>query len=350
MPVNQPARRSFLLAAGAVAATTGFALGVPAAAHAAPARLPGARRTASGTLPELPLLQLSTDVLNIAYHSAGPEEGRPVVLLHDFAYGIGSYAQVARLLADEGFHVLIPQLRGHGATRFNDPATPRSGQQAALGMDAIALIDALHMPEAVFAGFGAGATAACAAAVLKPTRCVGLVSVHGYQLNDTAQAAVPLPAEAEARRWHQYYFQTERGRAGLQANRRDIARSLWQVHSPGARFDAVAFDQAANSFDNPDFVDVIIHAYRHRFGNAVGDPQYTQAESKLALRPAIGVPTITLAGTASGMAMVGDPGAGFSGPHSHRQLAGAGYHLPHEAPRAFADAVAELVRKGKWRT
>lgn len=295
--------------------------------------------------PPLSPQRVATDVLDIAYFSAGPEEGRPVVLLHDLLYGPQSYAQVARLLAGLGLRVLVPHLRGHGQTVFKDAATPRSGQQAAFGLDAIALIDALHIPEAVFAGFGWGATAACALAVLKPTRCVGLVSVDGYQLDDPARYAVPLAPEVEARLWHRYYLQTERGRAGLAATPRDVARSLWLAQSGAGRFDAAAFEQVARGLDNPDLADIVIHAHRHRFGHAAGDPQYGKAESRLALRPPIRVPSVTLA-TAAGDA----PGAGFCGPHSYRRLHAAGHHVPHEAPHAFADAVAGLAREGTWRT
>ncbi|CAN7678644.1 alpha/beta hydrolase [Pseudoduganella sp. LjRoot289] len=312
-------------------------------------------------LPPLSLQRVATDVLDIAYFSAGPEEGKPVVLLHDLLYGPQSYARVARLLAAQGLRVLVPHLRGHGQTVFRDAATPRSGQQAAFGLDAIALIDALHIPEAVFAGFGWGATAACAVAVLKPTRCAGLVSVDGYQLDDPARLAEPLAPEAEARLWHQYYLQTERGRAGLAAYPRAIARSLWQAQSRGGRVDAAAFELIAGGFDNPDLAAIVTHAHRHRFGSAAGDPRYGKTESKLALRPAIAVPAITLAaapgdspaGTreASGAApAAGTLAAGFRGPHSRRQLAATGHHVPHEAPQAFADAVADLAREGHWRT
>jgi pimeloyl-ACP methyl ester carboxylesterase len=305
----------------------------------------------AGASPALALQRVSTDVLDIAYHSAGPEEGRPVVLLHDLLYSSHSYARVALLLAGRGLRVLVPQVRGHGESAFKDPATPRSGQQAAFAMDAIDLIDALHIPEAVFAGFGIGATAACAVAVLKPTRCVGLVPVDGYRLDDPARLAVPLAPEAEARLWHQFYLQTERGRAGLAAAPREVALSLWQAHSAAEPFDAAAFEQAATGFGNPDLAAVVVHAHRHRYGNAAGDPHYAKAEGKLALRPPIAVPAITLAGAQlPGAPPAGDPGAGFSGPHRHRRLAVAGHHLPHDAPHAFADAVAELASQATWRT
>lgn len=349
MSPKLPSRRRFLLAASAGVA--GFALeGIPAAG-AAPAVRHSAPRKAPKTLPRLPVQQVKTDLLNIGYHTAGPEEGRTVVLLHDFGYDIHSYAEVAKLLAAEGFHVLVPYLRGHGTTRFKDAATPRSGQQAALGSDAIALMDALHIPEAVFAGFGWGARAACVAALLKPTRCVGVVSVNGYPIDDIAKAGSPLSAQTETSLSHQYYyFQTERGRAQLEANRRDIARILWKDNSPAWRFDDAVFERAAEAFDNPDFVDVVIHSYRHRLGRVAGDPQYDEAEKKIAAQPVIAVPSITLEGTASGVAPARDTADKFSGPYSHHPISGAGHNLPQEAPKAFADAVTELVRKGKWRT
>lgn len=349
MSRDLPPRRSFLL--GASAGIAGLALSRVNAAHAAPPEYSTIRSSATpAALPSMPVRQTGSELLSYGYYTAGPEDGRSVVLLHDFGYDIHSYFDVAQLLAAQGMRVLVPHLRGHGTTRFIDAATLRSGQQAAMGSDAIRLIDALHIPEAVFAGFGWGARAACVAAVLKPTRCVGVVSVGGYQIDNPARAAAPLPPQEEARLWHQYYFQTERGRAGLEANRRAIARLLWQTNSPALHFDEATFERAAASFDNPDYVDVVIHAFRHGLGNAPGDPQYDALDKKLALVPAITSPAITLDGTASGVAPVRDPGAGFSGPHSHRRIPGAGHNLPQEAPRAFADAVAELVRNGKWRT
>ncbi|WP_017906582.1 alpha/beta fold hydrolase [Pseudomonas asplenii] len=342
-------RRRFLLSAAAGAAAIGLA-DVPSALAS----------TGQGTTPRtgkplarLPIRQVRTDVLDIGYHETGPENGRPVILLHGFPYDIHSYAEVAPLLAAQGFRVIVPHLRGHGSTRFLDSATPRSGQQAALGQDVLDLMNELHIPEAVLAGYDWGGRAACVAAALRPSRCVGLVSVNGYLIQDIAKAASPLPAEVEWGLWYQHYFQTERGRAGLAANRRDIARILWRNNSPTWHFDEPTFERAAEAFDNPDYVDVVIHSYRHRMGLAEGDPNYAEAEQKLALLPALGVPTITLDGMADGVVPATDgqaSAARFSGARSHRQVPGVGHNLPQEAPGVFADAVADLVHGGKWRT
>jgi pimeloyl-ACP methyl ester carboxylesterase len=327
-------RRRFLLAAAAGAA--GLALGETPAAIAAPAAV--ATPAASTPPARLALRQVRTDLLDIGYHEAGPEDGRPVILLHGFPYDIHSYAEVAPLLAAQGHRVIVPHLRGHGSTRFLDKDTPRSGQQAAIGADVLALMDALHIPEAVLAGYDWGGRAACVVAALRPSRCVGLVSVNGYLIQDIAKAAAPLVPQVEAGLWYQFYFQTERGRAGLEAHRRELARVLWQHNSPAWRFDEATFERAAAAFDNPDYVDVAIHSYRHRLGFAAGDPQYGAAEKKLAQGLPIAVPTITLDGVADGVVPATDgraSAAKFSGPRSHRQI---------------ADAVAELVRNGKWRT
>jgi pimeloyl-ACP methyl ester carboxylesterase len=334
-------RRRFLLSAATGVA--GLTLGGIAPVIAAPAR----------HLASLPIRQVRTDLLDIGYHEAGPEDGRPVILLHGFPYDIHSYIDVAPMLAAQGYRVIVPHLRGHGSTRFLDEATPRSGQQAAIGADVIALMDALHIPEAVLAGYDWGGRAACVVAALRPTRCVGLVSVNSYLIQDIAKAATPLPPQLERGLWYQHYFQSERGRAGLEANRRDLARILWNNNSPAWRFDDATFDRAAQAFDNPDYVDVVIHSYRHRLGLAPGYPDYEAAEKKLALIPPITVPSITLDGMADGVVPATDgraSAAKFSGPRSHRQIPGAGHNLPQEAPKAFADAVAELARSGKWRT
>jgi pimeloyl-ACP methyl ester carboxylesterase len=343
-------RRRFLLSASAAAA----ALTMGSASHAAAAgHLKPPVRKPSGPLPVLAVRQVSTDTLDIGYHESGPESGRPVILLHGYPYDIHSYVDVVPLLVSQGFRVIVPHLRGHGTTRFLDAATPRSGQQAAIGQDVIDLMDALHIPEAVLAGCDWGGRAACVVAAIKPSRVVGLVSVNSYLIQDIAHAATPLPAKVEAGLWYQFYFQSERGRAGLQANRDDIARVLWENNSPTWRFDGPTFDRAAKAFANPDYVDVVVHSYRHRLGLAPGVPQYEAIEKKLAALPALLVPAITLDGIDDGVISATDGSASaakFSGPRSHRRIAGVGHNLPQEAPQAFADAVIELVRSGKWRT
>ncbi|MFZ6645988.1 alpha/beta fold hydrolase [Undibacterium sp. TJN25] len=342
MSENLFQRRRFLLSAAA-----------GTAALALPSLTPAFAASPSGPAPVLPVRQVSTDLLDIGYHEAGPENGRPVILLHGFPYDIHSYVDVAPMLAAQGYRVIVPYLRGHGSTRFLDAATPRSGQQAAIGADVLALMDALHIPEAVLAGYDWGGRAACVVAALKPSRCVGLVSVNSYLIQDIAKAGAPLPASVEWGLWYQYYFQTERGRAGLQANRRDIARILWKNNSPTWHFDDATFERSAKAFDHPDYVDIVIHSYRHRLGLAAGYPEYEAAEKKLAALPAITVPAITLDGMADGVIPATDgrsSAARFTGPRSHRQIPGVGHNLPQEAPKEFADAVAELARNGKWRS
>ncbi|WP_343728617.1 alpha/beta hydrolase [Duganella sp.] len=369
-------RRRFLLAAagtagallttqaaantGAASAASAGAAGVTGAtsAHAAAARTgrnkplaPPTRPTAP--LPLLPVQQVQTDTLDIGYHEAGPADGRPLILLHGFPYDIHSYAEVAPMLAKQGYRVLVPYLRGHGTTRFLDDATPRAGQQAAIGQDLIDFMDALHIPEAVLAGYDWGGRAACVMAALKPSRVVGLVSVNSYLIQDIAKAALPAPAKVEAGFWYQFYFLTERGRAGLTANRDDIARIMWEGNSPSWHFDGPTFLRTAQAFQNPDYVDVVIHSYRHRLGHADGFPDYAAQEAKLAALPAIRVPTITMDGIDDGVIAATDGSASaarFSGTRKHLRIPGAGHNLPQEAPQAFADAVAELARTGKWRT
>jgi pimeloyl-ACP methyl ester carboxylesterase len=351
-PLN---RRRFLLSAAAGAAAITLADIVPAmAAEAAAPAIPAAgKQAASGSLTPLPTKQIRTDLLDVGYHEAGPENGRPIFLLHGYPYDIHSYAEVAPLLAAQGFRVIVPHLRGHGSTTFLDKTTPRSGQQGALGQDVLDLMNALDIPEAVLAGFDWGARAACVVAAVKPSRVVGLVSVNSYLIQNIAKAADPLSAQIEHGLWFQYYFQTERGRAGLAANRRDIARILWKNNSSAWPFDDATFERAAEAFDNPDYVDVVIHSYRHRLGLATGAPDYDEIEKKLALSPAISSPSITFDGLADGVFAASDgqsQAAHFTGPRSHRQIPNAGHNLPLEAPQAFADACAELARNGKWRT
>ena len=294
-----------------------------------------------------PLRHVETDVLNVAFYEAGSASGLTVILLHGFPYDIHTYAEVAPILAAKGCRVIVPYLRGYGETRFRDAATPRSGEQAALGADVVALIDALDVKRAVFAGHNWGGRAATVAAALWPDRCAGLVTVNSYLIQDLSRAMVPSPPENEEAMWYEYYFQLERGRAGLAANRRRIARMLWEEWSPDWDFDDATFDRSMGALDNPDFVDVAIHSYRHRFGNADGDPRYAELEKRLAALPPITVPAVTLDGDADGVVAAGDGSASaakFTGRRSHRVVKGAGHNVPQEKPEAFAAAVMELVK------
>jgi pimeloyl-ACP methyl ester carboxylesterase len=294
-----------------------------------------------------PLRYVDAGVLNIAYYEAGPADGPAVLLMHGFPYDIHAYVDVAPQLAARGCRVIVPYLRGYGPTRFRDRTTPRSGEQAALGADLLALIDALGIKRAVFAGYDWGGRAACVGAALWPERCIGLVSVNSYNIQDIAKAMVPARPEREVPLWYQYYFQLERGRAGLVANRRGIARLLWQQWSPSWPFDDACFERTAAAHDNPDYVDVVIHSYRHRFGLAEGDPRYAELQRKLAAQPPITVPTITLDGEGDGVALATDGRASapkFTGRRVHRVIPRAGHNLPQEAPEAFAAAVLELIK------
>jgi len=293
-----------------------------------------------------PLRHVDAGVLNIAYYEQGPADGPAVLLLHGFPYDIHSFVDVAPRLAAQGCHVIAPYLRGYGPTHFRDKATPRSGEQAAMGADLLALMDALGIKRAVFAGYDWGGRAACVAAALWPERCAGLVSVNSYLIQDIARAMVPMRPEREVAYWYQYYFQLERGRAGLAANRREIAKILWQQWSPNWRFDDATLERTVAAHDNPDYVDVVIHSYRHRFGLADGDPQYADIQRRLAALPVIAVPAITLDGDADGVAPATDGKASatkFTGRRAHRVIPRAGHNLPQEEPEAFADAVMELV-------
>jgi pimeloyl-ACP methyl ester carboxylesterase len=285
-------------------------------------------------------------VLDIAYVEAGPADGPPVLLMHGFPYDIHSYVEVAPMLAGAGCRVVVPYLRGYGGTRFLSDGTPRSGEQAALGADLLALLDALAMPRAVLAGYDWGGRAACVVAALWPERCAGLVSFNSYNIQNIARAMEPEVAENEHRLWYQYYFHSERGRAGLAADRRGIARLLWRLWSPTWKFDDATFERSAAAFDHPDFVEVVIHSYRHRFGLVPGDPAYAAIEARLAAQPPITVPTITFDGADDGVRPVADASAHairFTGPRSHRIVPGVGHNMPQEVPRVFADAVLELI-------
>ncbi len=310
----------------------------------APAQ-PAARAPSSQRLE--PLRHVDAGVLSVAYYEAGPASGPVAILLHGFPYDIHSYVDVASQLAAQGCRVIVPYLRGFGATRFRDPATLRSGEQAALGADVIALMDALGIQRAVFAGHNWGGRAACVAAALWPERCSGMVTVNGYLIQDPTRAMVPIDPQYEAALWYEYYFQIERGRAGLAANRREIAEILWDQWSPDWDYDDATFDRSVSAHDNPDYVDVVIHSYRHRFGLAAGDPAYAELRRRLAPLPPVTVPSITLDGGADGVLPASDgraSAAKFTGRRIHRVVEGAGHNLPQEAPEAFAAAVMELVR------
>lgn len=290
--------------------------------------------------------QVSAGVLNIGYYEAGPGDGSPVLLLHGFPYSVDSYVEVAPILAERGCRVFVPYLRGHGTTYFLDGGTPRSGQQGAIGDDVVRLMDALGLNRAVLAGYDWGGRAACVVAALWPERCTGLVSVNSYLIQDIANAGRPVPPSVESGLWYQYYFQTERGRAGLTANRRELAGTLWQRNSPTWRFGEATLDRHASAFDNRDYVDVVIHSYRHRLGLAAGYPQYDEIERRLSALPAIPVPTITMDGDADGVVPATDgtsTAAKFTGGRQHRVVPNVGHNLPEEAPNAFADAVWELA-------
>jgi pimeloyl-ACP methyl ester carboxylesterase len=286
-------------------------------------------------------------VLEVAYLEAGPSDGAPVILLHGFPYDVHAYDAVAELLAASGRRCIIPFLRGYGSTRFLAAETPRSGQQAALGADLLALMDALAIQSAVLAGYDWGGRAACIVAALWPERARGLVSSgNGYNIQNIARARIPLAPEAERRFWYQYYFHSERGRAGLTANRRDLCRLLWRLWSPTWAFDNATFARSAGAFDNPDFVDVVIHSYRHRFGGIPGDPTLDAIEARLAVEPGIEVPSIVLQGGDDRVdppETFDDDARHFTGPYEKRVIAGAGHNLPQEAPAAFAEAVLSLA-------
>ncbi len=329
-------RRDFLSTTAATLLTSKIALMTAANAATAPPPVFAA------------IKQIKAGVLNIGYYEFGPSGGPAVLLLHGFPYSVDSYVEVAPMLASRGARVIVPYLRGHGSTSFLDSATPRSGQQAAIGVDVIDLMDALKIERAVLAGYDWGGRAACVAAALWPERCAGLVSVNSYLIQDIAKAGLPLPPTIESGLWYQYYFQTERGRAGLTANRREIARTLWTRNSPNWHFDEATLARHAAAFDNPDYVDVVIHSYRHRLGLMDGYAPYGAVEKRLAALPTIGVPSITLDGKADGVVPATDgkaSAARFTGPRSHRVIDGAGHNLPEEAPKEFTDAVWELASR-----
>jgi pimeloyl-ACP methyl ester carboxylesterase len=291
------------------------------------------------------LKQIDAGVLNVGYAEAGPADGRVVILLHGWPYDLHSYVDVAPLLASAGYRVIVPYLRGYGTTRFLSSETFRNGQPSALAHDVIDLMDALKIEKAILAGFDWGARSADIVAVLWPERCKSLVSVSGYLIGSQAAGKLPLPPSAELQWWYQYYFATERGRAGYDKYRRDFAKLIWHLASPKWSFDDATFERSAASLENPDHVSIVIHNYRWRLGLVEGEPKYDNLEQRLAKGPDVRVPTITLEGDANGAP---HPDAGsyakkFSGRYSHRIVKGGiGHNLPQEAPQAFAQAVLDV--------
>jgi pimeloyl-ACP methyl ester carboxylesterase len=292
-----------------------------------------------------PLKQIDGGLLNTGYAEAGPANGPPVMLLHGWPYDVYSYVEVAPLLASKGYHVIIPYLRGYGTTHFLSTETVRNGQPSALATDIVAFMDVLKIEKAILGGFDWGARTVNIIAALWPERCKAMVSVSGYLIGSQASGRVPLPPSAELQWWYQYYFATERGRAGYEKYRHDFAKLIWQVASPKWNFDTATFDRTAASLNNPDHIAIVIHNYRWRLGLAEGEAKYDDLEKRLAAGPVITVPTITLEGDANG-APHPDPSSyarKFSGKYSHRTITGGiGHNLPQEAPKAFAEALVEV--------
>jgi pimeloyl-ACP methyl ester carboxylesterase len=335
-------RRFFGTAAMTIAAAQLGVLG-SADAKTKPADLPTVKPGTNTSFAALK--QIDAGLLNVGYAEAGPSSGPAVILLHGWPYDIYSFVDVAPLLASAGYRVIIPYLRGYGTTRFLSGQTLRNGQQSVVAIDIIALMDALKLQKAIIAGFDWGARTANIIAALWPERCKAMVSVSGYLIGSQASNEVPLPPKAELAWWYQYYFATERGRAGYEKYRHDFAKLIWQLASPKWDFDDATFDRSAASFDNPDHVGIVIHNYRWRIGLAEGEPKYDDLEKRLAQAPVITVPTITLEGDANG-APHPDPSSyakRFSGKYANRTITGGiGHNLPQEAPEAFAKAIVDV--------
>ena len=307
------------------------------------ANTPGATRVASFDN----LRQINAGTLSIGYAEAGPQNGPVVILLHGWPYDIYSFAEVTPILAAAGYRVIVPYLRGYGSTRFLSADTSRNGQQSVVAVDIIALMDALKIDKAILGGFDWGARTVDIIAALWPQRVKAIVSVSGYLIGNQAAGKAPLPPKAELQWWYQFYFATERGQAGYEANRHDFNKLIWRLASPKWNFDDATYDRSAESFNNPDQVAVVIHNYRWRLGLAQGEPQYDALEARLATAPAIPVPAITMEGDANG-APHPEPAAyakKFTGKYQHRNIdGGIGHNLPQEAPKAFADAILDVAR------
>jgi pimeloyl-ACP methyl ester carboxylesterase len=340
-------RRRFVgVAATTMAAAQFGMIGLTSAAadETTPTPLPTIKPDANQSF--APLKQIDAGVLNVGYAEVGPAGGPAVILLHGWPYDIYSFVDVAPLLALAGYRVIIPYLRGYGSTQFLSAYTVRNGQQSVVAVDIIALMDALKIEKATIGGFDWGARTADIIAALWPDRCKGLVSVSGYLIGSQEAGKAPLPPAAELLWWYQYYFATERGRAGYDKYRRDFAKLILRLASPKWNFDDATFDRTAASFDNPDHVAIVIHNYRWRLGLAEGEPKYDDLEKQLAAAPVIAVPTITLEGDANGAPHpdASSYGKKFSGKYAHRTVTGGvGHNLPREAPQAFAEAIVDVA-------
>ncbi|MCA6123710.1 alpha/beta hydrolase [Bradyrhizobium sp. WSM 1704] len=341
--INQQ-RRRFLGIAGGILAAAKFGV------------IESAQAQSKGTLPAIkagahtsigPVKQINAGVLDVGYVEMGPAAGPAVILLHGWPYDIHSYADVAPALAEAGYRVIVPHLRGYGSTRFLSADTLRSGQPVAVSADIIALMDVLKIEKAVLGGYDWGARTANIMAVLWPERCKAMVSVSGYLIGSQAAGKMPLPPKAELQWWYQFYFATERGREGYAKNRHDFAKLIWQLASPQWKFDDATYDRSAAAFENPDHVDIVIHNYRWRLGLAEGEAKYDAFEKTLTQAPAIAIPTITMEGDANG-APHPEPAAyakKFTGHYEHRQLPGGiGHNLPQEAPQAFTQAIIDVSK------
>ncbi|MDQ0323921.1 pimeloyl-ACP methyl ester carboxylesterase [Pararhizobium capsulatum DSM 1112] len=337
-------RRRFLGVAAATVAAVEF--GMTAVANAQPA-LSSPIAKSGGHTTFAALKQIKAGVLDIGYAESGPADGAVVLLVHGWPYDIYSYVDVTPMLAEAGYRVIVPYLRGYGTTRFLSGDTPRNGQQAALAVDMIAFMDALGIEKAILGGYDWGARTVNIMAALWPQRCKAIVSVSGYLIGSQEINKKPLPPKAELAWWYQFYFATERGRVGYAANTRDFARLIWQTASPTWNFDDETFDRSARAFDNPDHVDITIHNYRWRLGLAKGEQKFDAYEKQLAMGPVITIPTITLEGDANG-APHPDPSSyvkKFSGKYEHREVTGGiGHNLPQEAPQAFAQAIIDVAK------
>lgn len=288
---------------------------------------------------------IRTPALEIGYEESGPADGLPVILLHGYPYDIRAFDEVVPILAAAGHRIIVPYLRGYGTTRILAPEPMRAGEQAAIGQDLLELMDGLGIEKAVLAGFDWGARSACVVAALWPARVHGLLTCGGYQIQNIEKATIPADPEQEHRFWYQYYFHTERGRNGLIRNNDGISRLLWRLWSPTWRFDEATFQRTARSFDNPDFVEVVVHSYRHRTNSAAGDPRYAELAAKLTVQPKIGVPTIVVHGGADGVnppAVSANSQRFFTGPYERVVWDGVGHNPPQEAPKLFAEAVLKL--------